>query len=79
MKLLLREEGCWIAAGALLGLCCAVVTGNALRSRFYGAHSTSLPVLFSALLLLLGPALIAIAVPAGRAAFQDPSQTLRRE
>jgi hypothetical protein len=79
VKLLLREEGRWLAAGALLGLGCAVVTGYVLRSRFYGAHSSLLPVLLSSTLLLVGPALIAIAVPAGRAARQDPAQTLRRE
>ena len=79
VRLLLREEGRWLAAGALLGLGCAVVTGYALRSRFYGAHSTLLPVLLSSALLLLGPALLAIAVPARRAALQDPAQTLRRE
>jgi predicted permease len=79
VKLLLREEGRWLAAGALLGLGCAVATGYALRSRFYGAHSTLLPVLLSSALLLVGPALTAIAVPARRAAFQDPAQALRRE
>jgi predicted permease len=79
VKLLLREEGRWLAAGVLLGVGCAVVTGYALRSRFYGAHSTSLPVVLTSTLLLVGPALIAIAVPASRAALQDPSQTLRRE
>jgi ABC-type lipoprotein release transport system permease subunit len=50
-----------------------------LRARFYGVHSTSLLVLFGSALLLLAPALLAIAVPARRAAFQDPAQTLRRE
>jgi predicted permease len=79
VKLLLREEGRWLAAGALLGLGCAVATGYALRSRFYGAHSTLLPVLLCSALLLVGPALIAIAVPARRAALQEPAQTLRRE
>jgi predicted permease len=79
VKLLLREEGRWLVAGALLGLGCAVVTGYVLRSRFYGAHSTLMPVLLTSTLLLVGPALIAIAVPAGRAALQDPAQTLRRE
>jgi hypothetical protein len=79
VKLLLREEGRWLAAGALLGLGCAIVTGYALRSRLYGTHSTSLPVLLGSVLLLVGPALIAIAVPASRAALQDPAQTLRRE
>jgi len=79
VKLLLREEGRWLAAGALLGLVSAAAAGYALRARFYGANSTSLPVLFGSVLLLLGPALMAVALPARRAAFQDPAQTLRRE
>jgi predicted permease len=79
VKLLLREEGRWLAIGAVLGLGCSVATGYALRSRFYGAHSTSLPVLLVSALLLVGPALIAIAVPACKAALQDPARILRRE
>ena len=53
--------------------------GYIFRSRFYGAHSTSLSVLLGSALLLIGPALLAIALPARRAAFQDPAETLRRE
>lgn len=79
VSLLLREEGRWLAIGALLGLGCSIVTGYALRSRFYGAHSTSLAVLSGSALLLVGPALIAIAVPALKAALQDPARILRRE
>ena len=79
VKLLLREEGRWLAIGALLGLGCSIATGYMLRSRFYGAHSTSLAVLLGSALLLVGPALIAIAVPACKAALQDPARTLRRE
>lgn len=79
VTLLLREEGRWLAIGALLGLGCSIATGYALRSRFYGAHSTSLPVLLGSALLLVGPALLAIAVPACKAALQDPARTLRRE
>jgi putative ABC transport system permease protein len=79
IKLLLYEEGRWLMAGTILGLACAVATGYAFRSRFYGAHSTSLSVLLGAALLLLIPALLAIALPARRAAFQDPAETLRRE
>ncbi len=79
VKLLLHEEGRWLMAGTLLGLMCAVATGYALRSRFYGAHSTSLVVLLGSALLLFVPALLAIALPASRAALQDPAQTLRRE
>jgi predicted permease len=79
VSLLLREEGRWLAIGALLGLGCSITTGYALRSRFYGAHSTSLAVLLGSALLLVGPALLAIAVPACKAALQDPARTLRRE
>ena len=77
--LLLQEEGRWLAAGALLGLGFAVMAGYGLRSRFYGAQTTSLPVLLGSALLLLGPALAAIALPARRASLQDPAETLRRE
>ncbi len=77
--LLLREEGVWLACGTLLGLACAAVAGYALRSRFYGAHSTSGMVLAGSAVLLFAPALLAIALPAHRAALQDPAQTLRRE
>jgi predicted permease len=79
VKLLLYEEGRWLMLGAILGLACAVTTGYTFRSRFYGAHSTSLSVLLGSALLLLGPALLAIALPARRAALQDPAETLRRE
>lgn len=79
VKLLLYEEGRWLAAGTMLGLACAVATGYVFRSRFYGAHTTTASVLFVSALLLLGPALLAIALPARRAAFQDPAETLRRE
>ena len=79
VHLLLYEEGRWLMAGMILGLACAVATGYAFQSRFYGAHSTSAVVLLGSVFLLLAPALLAIALPARRAAFQDPAETLRRE
>ena len=79
VSLLLQEEGRWLVAGALLGLGCATLSGYLLRARFYAAHATAVPVLMGAVLLLLLPALLAIAVPASRAALQDPAVTLRRE
>ncbi len=79
IRLLIREEGLWLMAGTLLGLACAAGAGYVLRSRFYEAHSTSPLVLAGSALLLLAPALLAIALPARRAALQDPAQTLRRE
>jgi predicted permease len=79
IRLLLHQEGQWLLAGTLLGLACATATGYALRSSFYAAHATSLPVLLGSALVLFAPALFAIALPARRAALQDPAQTLRRE
>jgi predicted permease len=79
VKLLLYEEGRWLIVGTILGLASAAGTGYVFRSRFYGAHSTSLSVLLGSALLLVGPALLAIAMPARRAALQDPAETLRRE
>jgi predicted permease len=79
VKLLLYEHGCWLLAGTTLGLACAVATGYVFRSRFYSAHSTSIPVLVGSALLLVLPALLAIALPAHQASLQDPADTLRRE
>jgi predicted lysophospholipase L1 biosynthesis ABC-type transport system permease subunit len=79
VTLLLHEEGRWLGAGVLLGLGCAVMTGYALRSHFYNAHSTSLPVLLGSVALLTVSALTAVTVPTGRASLQDPVQTLRKE
>lgn len=77
--LLLHQEGRWLAGGALLGSGCAAATGYLLQASFYGIRSTSLTVLLASSLLLLVSTLLAIALPAGRAALQDPAQTLRRE
>ena len=79
VRLLLREEGLWLLAGTLLGLAAAAGAGYVLRSRFYGAQSTSGMVLLGSAVLLFAPALLAIALPARRAALKDPAQTLRWE
>ncbi len=79
VQLLLYEEGRWLVAGTTLGLASAAAAGSVFRARFYGAHSTSLTVLLTSAFLLLTPALLAIALPARRAARQDPAETLRRE
>ncbi|HEY3987817.1 MAG TPA: FtsX-like permease family protein, partial [Acidobacteriaceae bacterium] len=79
VQLLLGQESRWVLIGALAGLVGAILTGYALRAQFYHARAASLPVLVASLALLIIPSLIAIALPARRAAHLDPVQTLRSE
>jgi predicted permease len=79
VQLLLGQESRWVLIGAAAGLLIAILSGYALRAQFYHARAASLPVLAASLALLIIPALIAIALPARRAAHLDPVQTLRNE
>ena len=79
VQLLLGQESRWVLIGAAAGLFGAILTGYALRAQFYHARAASLPVLAGSLVLLIIPSLIAIALPARRAAHLDPVQTLRSE
>jgi predicted permease len=79
VQLLLGQESRWVLIGAAAGLFAAILTGYALRAQFYHARAASLPVLAGSLMLLIIPSLIAIALPARRAAHLDPVQTLRSE
>ena len=78
VRLLLKQEGRWLALGGALGLLCAALAGWALRARFYDARGTALPVLAASAVLLLAPALLAVAVPAPPADQQDPPPQRRR-
>jgi predicted permease len=79
VQLFLGQESRWVLIGAAAGLCAASLTGYALRALFYHARTASLPVLGASLGLLILPSLVAIAVPARRAARLDPVQTLRND
>jgi predicted permease len=79
VQLLLGQESRWVLLGAAAGLFAAILTGYALRAQFYQARAASLPVLAASLALLILPSLVAIALPARRAAHLDPVQTLRSE
>jgi len=59
------------------GLVGAIVAGFPLRAEFYHTGAASIPVLTASLLLLMLPALAAVAIPGRRAS--DPTATLRRE
>jgi hypothetical protein len=79
VPLLLHEAGRWLVAGMLLGLACSVISGYIVQTQSYGAHFTPPSVLLGSALLMLLPALLAIALRARRSAIQDPSETLGRE
>jgi hypothetical protein len=74
VRLLLHEEGRWLGLGAAFGTCKCHLDGYALRSRFYGAHSTSCLLGLHCYFLDQHPG---NCLPATRAARQDPARTLR--
>jgi ABC-type antimicrobial peptide transport system permease subunit len=79
VQLVLRQESRWVIGGAVLGLIAAMVSGYSLQAQVYGLRENSLTVLGGSLVLLMVPALIAIAVPARQAAQSDPLQALRTD
>lgn len=79
VSLLVGQEAPWIGAGMTVGLLGAVLVGFSLRAEFYHAQATSVPVLLASSILLVLPALAAIAIPGRRASLLDPNVTLRQE
>ena len=79
VRLLLRQELRWVLLGVATGLVCATLSGYLLRAEFYGAATSTVPVLLGSALLLVLPSLAATALPARRAAQLDPVQAMRAE
>ena len=77
--LLLRQESRWIFGGMASGLIGAVIAGFLLRAELFHTGAAAIPVLTASLLLLVLPALAAVAIPGRRASLLDPAITLRRE
>ena len=75
----LVEAGRWVAAGALLGCALAWAATRAIESQLYGVRSLD-PLSWIAALGVLGVALlVAVLLPAARAARIDPMEALRAD
>jgi putative ABC transport system permease protein len=77
---LMLRQGSWLAAvGAAIGLAAAYMSGRVVSSWLYEVRASDPLILGAAAIVVIGIALIAITVPANRAAHLDPSRTLRPE
>ena len=79
VTLLLQQESRWIAGGILSGPLMASGVGFVLRAQFFHTSAISVPVLITSSVILVVPALLAVAVLGRRVSLLEPSITLRRE
>jgi ABC-type antimicrobial peptide transport system permease subunit len=66
-------------AGLSLGMLLSVLLSGVLRASLYGVAPTDARIFTLAVILLLGVAVSACAIPARRAARVDPVQSLRTD
>jgi predicted permease len=77
--MVLRDSLLLTAVGVALGIPCAILVGRALASSLYGVKPLDGASYLLAVLGVAGVALVASAVPAGRAASVEPLTALRTE
>jgi len=68
-----------VAAGAAVGVVCALLFGNLMESLLYGVSSRDATTLIAAPVVLLAAATLAIGVPVFRYTRVDPVEVLRTE
>jgi len=78
VRLFARDVGVVVGLGALLGTLLAIPASALVGALFTGGGASPRSVAAAAV-LLLGTALVATVIPAGRAARTDPTLALRRE
>ena len=79
VSMVIRGAYVLVAIGLALGVPLALAMGRVLSAQLYGISSNNLAVLAGAVLLLACFAMIAVLVPARRAASIDPIETLRSD
>jgi len=77
--MILQDSLLLTAAGVVIGVPLAMLVGRALASSLYGVKPLDAVSYFLAVMGVAGVALVASAVPAGRAASVDPMRALRTE
>jgi putative ABC transport system permease protein len=78
-RLILRETGLLLAAGAVAGLALALAGGRAAATLLFAVPPYDPPALLLALVALAGIAFVASYVPARRATRIEPASALRAE
>ena len=79
LALVVRDALRVAGPGIVLGLAGSVWVGRALESQLFGVESVDLRTLVAIAILAVGTVLVAVAVPARRAAGVDPARSLRSE
>ncbi len=79
IHLFLRQGGLVVGLGLLAGVAGSLLLTRTLASQLYGVTPTDVPTYGAAALLLGACALIAVWLPARKAARTDPMTVLRQE
>jgi predicted permease len=77
VRMLVHQSGRVVVAGCVIGVLGAFVVGRLMTSLLYGVNPADLEIVGGSFTMVLLIALLAVYVPARRAASADPLQTLR--
>ena len=78
-KMVLRGAFRQVGLGLLIGIPAAIAVGHLMAAELFGVREWNLLVLGTTTLVLGAVALLAAAIPAGRAAAVEPMEALRGE
>jgi predicted permease len=79
VRLFMKETAVVVGVGGLVGIALAIPLARLIGGAFLGTPGLLGPVLLASLMTLVLAALVATGIPACRAAYLDPAETLRRD